>query len=196
MVAEVRREEILDAAEACLREQGYHRTTVDDIAARAGLSKGAIYWHFKGKGEVFVGLIDRHLQSFRMVRQVAERAPSARDALHQMVRVAQENLGDTMQIAPMDLAELSLEYLSHASRDPELRERFLKMYREIVEVISQQIERGIQDGQFRKVDPTTVAVSILAILDGLMLQRALAPELDLLGLWEESVELLLRGIAK
>ena len=56
---EISRGEILDAALACFSARGYHETSVDDIATRAGLSKGAIYWHFEGKRELFLALVDR-----------------------------------------------------------------------------------------------------------------------------------------
>ena len=55
---ETRREEILEAALACFSARGYHGSTVDDIAAGAGLSKGAVYWHFEGKEDVFLALFD------------------------------------------------------------------------------------------------------------------------------------------
>ena len=51
---EARREEILKAAYTCFSRGGYHATTIDDIALEAGLSKGAVYWHFEGKWELFL----------------------------------------------------------------------------------------------------------------------------------------------
>ena len=50
---EASRDAILDAALRCFAKRGYHETSIDDIAARARLSKGAVYWHFEGKRELF-----------------------------------------------------------------------------------------------------------------------------------------------
>ncbi|KAF1014868.1 MAG: HTH-type transcriptional regulator TtgR [Stenotrophomonas maltophilia] len=50
---------ILDAAEACFHEHGVARTTLEMIGARAGYTRGAVYWHFKNKGEVLAALMQR-----------------------------------------------------------------------------------------------------------------------------------------
>ena len=56
---EASRDAILDAALRCFAKRGYHETSVDDIAERARLSKGAIYWHFAGKRELFLAWFAR-----------------------------------------------------------------------------------------------------------------------------------------
>lgn len=53
------REEILDAALVCFNRKGFSRATLDDIACAAGVTRGAVYWHFKGKPEILRALRDR-----------------------------------------------------------------------------------------------------------------------------------------
>lgn len=53
------REAILDAALACFNRQGLSATTLGDIARAAGVTRGAVYWHFEGKQEVLAALRDR-----------------------------------------------------------------------------------------------------------------------------------------
>ena len=53
------REGILDAAEACFHEHGVARTTLEMIGARAGYTRGAVYWHFKNKSEVLAAIVER-----------------------------------------------------------------------------------------------------------------------------------------
>jgi len=48
----------LQAALACFAQKGYYQTSMDDIVAQSELSKGALYWHFKSKQELFVALIE------------------------------------------------------------------------------------------------------------------------------------------
>lgn len=55
--AALTRQSILKAALDLFAEQGYERTTFEDVAARIGLSKGAVYWHFKNKPELFGALV-------------------------------------------------------------------------------------------------------------------------------------------
>jgi TetR/AcrR family acrAB operon transcriptional repressor len=54
--AEQTRQDILDAALELFHAKGYARTTLEEIARRAGVTRGAIYWHFKDKVDLFMGL--------------------------------------------------------------------------------------------------------------------------------------------
>src|SRR5690242_18228073 len=53
------RSRILDAAERLFARQGVSRTSLHDIAAAAGVTRGAVYWHFAGKGELFDAMLTR-----------------------------------------------------------------------------------------------------------------------------------------
>ncbi|MEC5341938.1 TetR family transcriptional regulator [Brenneria populi] len=57
--AEETREHILDAAEQCFRDTGVSRTTLQMIAAKAGCTRGAIYWHFREKNDLLKQVIER-----------------------------------------------------------------------------------------------------------------------------------------
>ncbi len=61
---EAREQRILDAAASLFVHYGYDKTTVDDIAREAGVSKGAIYLHFKSKDDLFEGLLLREIQKY------------------------------------------------------------------------------------------------------------------------------------
>jgi hypothetical protein len=68
------------------------------------------------------------------------------------------------------------------------------MYQRLRSVIGEQIERGIRDGDFRSVDPTSAASVVVGTLDALIFQKVLEPDLELLPLWKEAIELVLKGI--
>ena len=53
------RHSLLDAAELLFQAQGVSRTTLNDIARKAGTSRGAIYWHFKDKADLFNAMMQR-----------------------------------------------------------------------------------------------------------------------------------------
>ena len=53
------RELILDAAERVFHQRGVSRTSLQEIAKDAGLTRGAIYWHFENKGELFHAMMER-----------------------------------------------------------------------------------------------------------------------------------------
>jgi TetR/AcrR family acrAB operon transcriptional repressor len=81
--AQQTRNRILDAAEEVFFEQGVSRTSLADIAAAAGVTRGAIYWHFKNKGDLFDAMCDRvRLPMEAMVAAGADQA--AGDPLGQL----------------------------------------------------------------------------------------------------------------
>ncbi len=53
------RERLIDAAEALFRERGVTRTSLADVATGAGMTRGAVYWHFKDKADLFRAMCDR-----------------------------------------------------------------------------------------------------------------------------------------
>src|SRR5437588_612883 len=57
------RDELLSAALRVFARRGYREAGVDEIAAEAGYSKGALYWHFSGKQELLVALIDERIDA-------------------------------------------------------------------------------------------------------------------------------------
>ncbi len=59
------RDRILDAAEDIFNEKGYSQTSLNEIAQAAGMTRGAIYWHFKDKGDLFCAMCERRRGSFR-----------------------------------------------------------------------------------------------------------------------------------
>lgn len=64
---------ILDAAEEVFREKGVARTSIEDIARRAGCTRGAVYWHFRSKVDVLMAMYDRAtLPLYDSIQQLLE----------------------------------------------------------------------------------------------------------------------------
>ena len=61
---EQRREEIFEAALSCFNSNGYYQTSIDEIAAQAGISKGGIYHHFKSKKELVIELFRNRVNRY------------------------------------------------------------------------------------------------------------------------------------
>ncbi|MGG7445131.1 TetR family transcriptional regulator [Kosakonia oryzendophytica] len=85
--AEETREHILDAAEQCFRDSGIYRTTLQMIAMKAGCTRGAIYWHFREKNDLFKQVIERTpLLLFTEVEDLVMRAESVMALRHCLLR--------------------------------------------------------------------------------------------------------------
>jgi AcrR family transcriptional regulator len=188
--AEARRAGILDAALAVFAERGYHGATMDEVAARAGLSKGSLYWHFESKREVFLALFDRALEATERDWQRARGSGGPEQVLRAASEALLASARETAQ-----LVGVTLEYLAHASRDSELRARFERLYAGSCALVEEQIRRGAREGRFRALDARAVAMGIVAAFDGLLLKQNLFPGSDVEKSWRETVEVLLRGLA-
>ncbi|NBD94980.1 MAG: TetR family transcriptional regulator [Gammaproteobacteria bacterium] len=82
--AEATREALLDAAEAVFFEKGVARATLRDIAHRAGVTRGALYWHFKGKAELFQAMLDRVYMPFEDLVEAIPREQRGGGALEDL----------------------------------------------------------------------------------------------------------------
>jgi AcrR family transcriptional regulator len=188
---EIRREEILAAALACFAEGGYYETTVDDIAARAGLSKGAVYWHFDGKREIFLAALDLYVEeSLALFRAAAEGATTAREGLERISDAALASVPDS------GLMQATLDYLAHATRDEEFAARFRRLWTGCRELVGAQLQRGIDGGEFRSFDVDAMATAMFAAMDGLFLQSIVLPEVRPQPIWNVTLEVLLKGVER
>ena len=71
MSAADRREVILDAARTAFADTGYHETSLDAVAERAGVSKALLYEHFSSKRELYVAMLEMHVHE--LVERISER---------------------------------------------------------------------------------------------------------------------------
>jgi AcrR family transcriptional regulator len=67
------RESLLDAAEETFRRLGVAATTLDEVARAAGVTRGAVYWHFKGKSELFKALFERNIIPLEQMFELTSR---------------------------------------------------------------------------------------------------------------------------
>ncbi|MES3023310.1 MAG: TetR family transcriptional regulator [Pseudomonadota bacterium] len=163
------REGILDAAEGLFVEQGVSRTTLQHIASAAGLTRGAIYWHFDDKAALFNAMMERAKMPIDSAIELLDPAhaddPAAklREIMLCVFRLTQH---DPKARRVFEIALLKLEYVDEMSavreRRAEGQARWLAMARAC-------IEAGVRAGHFKtRVAPQVLALGTWAILDGLV----------------------------
>ena len=156
--AEARPDEVLDAALDLFIEKGFAATRVEDIAARAGLSKGAVYLYFPSKEAVLEGIVKRAV------------VPIASSA----VEMAGNYAGDPRSIITMVMKTVAHRLTEpHTIAIPKLMMReminfpdFAKMYRHevldrVLPIITGLLRTGIKQGYLRPVDPELTIRSIV-----------------------------------
>lgn len=162
-----RREQIMDAAITCFADKGYHETSMDDIVRQAQLSKGALYWHFSGKRELFSSLFQKWMTEFgNAVVEGLQQAESAKAKLRVVVDAIRRNAA-----ANPDLMRAELEFWTIAMRDDEFRGWMKQTYDADVAFMESILREGIENGEFREVPVESTARMIMAYLDGAFLHR-------------------------
>ena len=115
------REELLTAALHVFARRGYEQAGVDEIAAEAGYSKGALYWHFSGKEELLTALLDERIDApAREMVALLQSGPADRDMSVEAARAFARRLREQREAVLLDR-----EYWSLAIRDPALRARYI-----------------------------------------------------------------------
>jgi AcrR family transcriptional regulator len=169
---EVRRR-LLEAASETFLEKGYLDSTLDDIARRAGLSKGAVYSNFGSKQEIVGLLLDARIERMRGVIATATEPAKARAAGHRTSAAVMAN----DLIAEADWIQLVLEFASRAGRDAAVREIYTPFLRTQREELTHAIEHALsgaaeQDGDYSAL----VATIVVALVNGLALAHAADPD--------------------
>jgi len=114
---------ILAAAEATFSERGFESAQLEDVAARAGYTRGAIYAHYASKEDLFLALMEhRVLTKFIAIRQTIEAEPvvAARPGIFKRWLTA--------QLSDHTWGTLMLEFKLYAFRRPESREKLENMF--------------------------------------------------------------------
>ena len=167
------RNELLTAALRVFARRGYREAGVDEIAAEAGYSKGALYWHFSGKEELLLTLLEERIDTPMRERfALLASAPPERDMSVEATRAfAQQLEGEREALL------LEREYWSLAIRDPELRARYAERQTELRGALAAAMEArarhlGTPDLTMPAED---VARIVMSIIGGLAVDELIEP---------------------
>jgi len=195
--AQATRSHILDTAELVFQERGVSRTSLNDIALAAGLTRGAIYWHFKDKGDLFNAMMLR--VTLPMEQMVHASDDPQLDApvdhiLESFVDALRKTVHDPQVRRVFDIASHKVEYVDELDK---VWERHLKVHDEMLARVEGALRRSQQRGQVSLRAPArTVAIGLHALIDGLIRNWLLAPEsFDLVKVGRQVLEGYLAGMA-
>jgi AcrR family transcriptional regulator len=193
---EARPEEITAAALELFVERGFAATRLEDVAARAGVSKGTVYLYFANKEDLFKAVVREGLVSpIAEMRGFVEQFPGDSFELLRMLL-----LGWWERVGATRISGIPKLLLGESGNFPELVRFYLA---EVVEpghaVLTAIVRRGIARGEFRDMDPDHAAMLIAAPMLQLMMWRnALEPQssfkIDPRRYLESHLEALARGL--
>ena len=158
---------LLEAARDLIREKGYERTTLEEVANRAGMTTGAIYGNFKNRDELFIAL--GHAYWAPVIPQIAPGATFA----EAMRALASATLAAADERAPAAIGRLT--GLAYTLRNGEIRARVQQVTKDSYELGAEWL--GAFDRRELPMRAEHLVVVLHALIEGLVMQRILTPEL-------------------
>lgn len=190
-VSEARKDQILDAATEIFNQKGFQQARMDDIAEESQLSKGALYWYFKSKDEIIIAILDRLFQhEFKDLEKLRAERLSATESLWIFTERVIQDMNRMLGMIP-----IAYEFIALAFRSRVVQEAMRRYFNRYLTILVPLIERGIENGEFRAVDPTEVALAAGAIFEGTVLlwvydRSLVVPERHI----RSGIKLLLEGL--
>lgn len=172
-----------------MREQGYHATTLDDIAERLGIRKTALYHYFPDKDAILYACHRESLAELdRLIQDSAVCCASRRERLAFLIREHVRVMTEKLEGSPLafEVSALSPERRAEVIAG---RDRYERVLRDVV-------AEGVERGEFRPVDPKIAVFAILGAINWIArwyspLGGARAPDLG-----DQFADLLLRGLVE
>lgn len=168
-------ERICQAAVRIFSNKGYHKATMDDIASEAGLTKGAIYWHFKNKRELFKFLIENRLKELdELISFALSSAVPPPERILATVRACLDYYEKNRDFCALIKV---FHYEGVVLIDKEFETWLRNIYNRYREMLAEVIRQGIADGYFNlETDPKVAGAMLIAAFDGLSFQWLVDPD--------------------
>ena len=194
--ATAQRNRILDAAQKCFAERGFHGASMASIADTAQMSPGLIYRYFSSKSELIHGIVSRQIEL--MEEDLENFRTSADDAARLIAeRFGEDAGGCGPERRPARMLEpaLILEIVAESSRDPVIASAFDALDRHIDSALGAWLSRPRkQGGHGVPADELPARVLILrSLLDGLKMRQVRHPQMDL-ALLHQALSFAMNGL--
>jgi AcrR family transcriptional regulator len=185
------RQRLLEAATRVFAHRGYAGATLEEVAAEAGFSKGAVYSNFTSKEEVFYALLREHVGE--RVERVQDAVVSA-NTLREAGAAAGRASGEAVDEEP-DWHLLFLEFVTRAARQPELHEELGRQRVEMRGLIAEQAREHLKalDSE-PALSAEQLANVMLALSNGLAIEQLVQSEGVEPDLFERTLELITVGL--
>jgi TetR/AcrR family acrAB operon transcriptional repressor len=190
------KDSILDAAEQLFVEQGVSRTTLQHIATAAGVTRGAIYWHFEDKAALFNAMMERVILPLEAARELLDRCDAAdplRDLREYMLVSLRVTVEDERARRVFEIATLKVEFVEEMGPVRERRRKSLEAWMTRAEG---RIRLAIKRGEVKpEVSPRAAAIGMWVLIDGLIRNWLFNPaEFDLLDVGTQVIDAHLDGL--
>jgi len=184
------RARLLEAATSVLARSGFERATLDEIVREAGFSKGAFYFHFESKDDLFWAMLEERIsRQQEAFRRAVDYSKSMDENVRTILSAVFGLLGEDPLWGP-----LLMEFHAYAARNEKVRRRLGTVYEGWRQLTVDILSASLKAGRIRRdADLDLMATVLIATVEGSIIQSHLTPEAVRL---EEMVEPLTRTLTE
>ena len=195
--AQATRSHILDTAERVFERRGVSGTSLHEIAKAAGLTRGAIYWHFADKADLFNAMMERAtmpLEEARGMRGFDAAELSLAQMRNGFRNVLKRIVADPQMRRVFEIAIHKVEYVDEMRA---VRERHLRVRSDCLADVERTLKAAVRRGELAQRMPArAAAIGLHALLDGLIQNWMLDPTgFDLVKVGPQALDAYLAGLA-
>lgn len=167
------REELAQYAFELFCERGINNVTLDEIAAKAGVTKGSLYWHYKSKKELILAAAAIYYRDWQ--QQAHAQIASCADPWEQIRRVWRMSVA--LCLFDRGRRAFSTELFSLALRDAEIRASWAQFYDTVRELYAGLIRAACNAGKLNVPDPRATSDWVLATFEGIKHRASFQPQI-------------------
>ncbi|MFZ5651415.1 MAG: TetR/AcrR family transcriptional regulator [Bacillota bacterium] len=184
--ANISNSEIIAAARTCLQQRGLGATTLKEVAARAGVTQGTVYYHFKTKEDLLLAVIQSTISDhLGTVSQIWDSHSDLQSKISRALDATRDSYGKDQSFHRLffNMGALAL----HNHRAAEVFSCELDKVNEVIEKFSCGLMEGCSTGS---TSPGNISSIIIAVITGLALQSLFQKDMDIDGAYEAFKQML------
>jgi TetR/AcrR family transcriptional regulator, acrAB operon repressor len=191
--AQVTRDRLLDAAEQVFSRRGVSGTSLNEVAAAAGVTRGAVYWHFLDKAALFNAMMERVTLPLEQELAVENPGDPLGTLKERFVGALKKTVDDPQTRRVFEIATNKVEYVDELKA---VRERHLSVRDNCMKIGANRLSEAQRLGQIKLAIPVrSAAIGLHAVIDGLIRNWMLDPEaFDLVKVGRQVLDSYLAGL--
>lgn len=188
------KERIIQSAIECFSKYGLDKTTMEEVAQKADLSKGTLYLYFKSKEDLFYVICDNNLKVLKeQLSQILATTKTKED----LVSNAEQFYENFHRTEKRENEKIFCEIIAESARNPKLQKMLYAQRLKTFNVVREYLDHQMEKGFFRKdTDTKAIASGFVALYDGLIANEFLGISMnDSIDFWRSTVRAIIAGIS-
>lgn len=189
-VSDERIPQILEAALKVFNRKGLAASRMEDIAREAKLSIGGVYWYYKSKDDVVLAIMDKVIdEDVAILRNLLNEPATVQERLRKYLQIGVQE--------SMQYTALTYELYILSKHDAKVRRHIQTYIEHYINVLTELIQQGMNQKEFRKGNAKSIAFTIAALYEGTLELVMLDPSIgNIEEMLNQSLEIIFKGIAK